>query len=301
VPDGADISSHLRSLVFKFGARGRSIWLTADHQENDHPHHWVAPMRNWFRRKRESPSVQQTEVGKLRVHSGTVLVGDPSYLPDGVELKDVPLGDHPVVAHLITYPEGGRRVAGVNLKFTSEGGGTLHKIGEVPVDSAKVAVLDASTFEQFWELEGAARLGVIATPQHRHIAGLLKKRFQLESRDVNAFRSELVEPVSEELEAEIVAYLETFPDYAACSFMFFRVESRNTCEQLETALSSHVICEMVLDEPTGANLLAFQSGLGDGTYPVFLRQSQGQSGEVVVEFIGPDQEKVLEAFPLLRY
>jgi len=261
-------------------------------------------MRTWFRRKHQPKGTSVGTMGgrEARVHSGTLLVCDPMGLSGGIQVTNVPAGDHPVVAQVISYAEGGKRLAGIKLAFTTEVGGVPHKIGEVDVESASVAVLDNEACEQFWQEQGNARLGIIASPEHRHIAKLLNKRFQLESRPVNAIRSELVEPVSEELEAEIVAYRKTFPNYAAFPFMFFRIETRNTRELLRDALAAHgLYCQMVLDRATRANVFLFQSGFGDGTYPVLGRQIHERLGDVAVEFIGPAQDKILEAFPLLRY
>src|SRR5579884_3544360 len=87
------------------------------------------PMRTWFRRKHQpkGTSVEQWEVGRLRVHSGTLLVCDPMGLSGGIQVTNVPAGDHPVVAQVISYAEGGKRLAGIKLAFTTEVGGVPHK------------------------------------------------------------------------------------------------------------------------------------------------------------------------------
>jgi hypothetical protein len=259
---------------------------------------------DWFRHKREpqSPSVLRQVAGTLRVHSGAVLLGDPMYLPDGLRLENVRAGCHPVVALVLDYPEGGRRVAAIELEFRPGAASAPDKLGEVAVDSACVALLDAQTHEQLWKEDGAARIGVLATPQHRKIATLLKERFSLEFEPVNPIRSELVQAVDQELEKQIIAYLETIPEYAEYPFLHFRVETRNTMEQLQDDLHSQGLwCEHVLDKASGANILAFTSGFGDGCYPAYGIREKGELAKVAVEFIGPAQEKVLAAFPFLRY
>lgn len=259
---------------------------------------------NWFKRKREpdEPVVRRQPAGTLKVSSGTVLLGDPLYGLDALRLEKVPPGDHPVFAQVIHYPEGGRRVARVELVFSPAATGGPELLGEIGVDSASVALVDAQVRERFWQDEGTARIGVVSTPQHRKIAKLLRKRFGLESEPVNVVRSELVQPVSKDLEEEIVAYLKTYPEYAEFTFMYFRIETRNTRDQLQDNLQAHGLwCELVLDKPSGANVLAFASGFGDGCYPAYGIRAKGALAEVAVEFIGPAQEKVLEAFPLLRY
>jgi hypothetical protein len=261
---------------------------------------------NWFRRKREPdvPFVRRQIAGRLKVISGVVLMGDPMYLQnaaDALRLENVPVGDHSVIAQVIHFPEGGRRVAGIELAFATTANGSFDKLGEIGVDSASVAILDAKTHEQFWKNEGPARIGVLSTPEHQKIAKLLKKRFGLKSEPVHVVRSELVQPVSTELEAEIVAYLKTFPEYAEYTCMYFRIETRNTFDQLQDNLDSQGLwCELTLEKSNGANVLAFESGFGDGCYLVTGIRDRGQMAKVAVEFIDPTGEEILEMFPSLR-
>jgi hypothetical protein len=226
--------------------------------------------------------------GQLKVSSGVVLIGDPLFSPDAVQLENIPPGKHPVTAQVIEYPNGDRRVASVELAFSATATGTPEQVGEVGVDSACVALIDAKAREQFWKEEGPARIGVLSSPQHRRLAKLLRKRFGLESHPVNVVRSEIVEPVSKELEEEIVAYLKTYPEYANHTFIYFRIESRSTCQQLQENLLPHGLwCELVLDKPTGANVLAFTSGFGDDRYPVFGVRGDRGIETVTIEFIDP--------------
>jgi hypothetical protein len=224
------------------------------------------------------------------------------FAPDSLQLERLPLGDHPVFVQVIQYPEGGRRVASIEVDLALPATGSPELLGEIGVDSASVVFVDAKVHEEFWKDEGTARIGVLSTPQHRKVAKLLQKRFGIKSEPVNPVRSELVQPVSRVLEEEIVAYLETCPEYSEYAFMFFRVETKNTREQLRDNLNAQGLwCELILDEPSGANALAIKSGFGDGSYPAYgIRGSSGLA-RVAVEFIGPADEKVLEAFPLLRY
>jgi hypothetical protein len=224
--------------------------------------------------------------GTLKVSSGVVLIGDLAMFPDEIQLDNIPPGDHPVVAQVIDYPNGDRRVASVELLFSRVVTGTPEPVGEVGIDSATVALVDAKTREQLWEYEGSARVGVLSSPQHRKIAKLLQKRFGLKSVTVSFVRSESVEPVSKELEEEIVAYLKTFSEYAEVPFMFFRVETRNSSQQLRDNLREHGLWgELVLDKVSGANVLAFTTGFGDGCYPVYGVRADGRLAKVLIEFI----------------
>ncbi len=81
----------------------------------------------------------------------------------------------------------------------------------------------------------------------------------------------------------------------------FRVNTRNTVERLFDATQGRLWTEFVLDGASGATLLSFQSGFGDGSYPVDGLYSSEGLAAVEVEFIGPAQDEVLKAFPILRY
>jgi hypothetical protein len=260
-------------------------------------------MLNWFRRKPppEPPVVRRQLAGELHVSSGTVMIGDPTYMPDLLWLENVPIGDHAVTATTLSYPNGVRRIAGIEMSFQDNVTGTPKELGEFGVDSASVVVLDLKTQEDHWKEVGDVRIGMIGTPEHLVIAKLLRSRFGLESEPISSFQSRVRNPVSTELETEILAYLKTIPEYAQYPFMYFRVDTNNTLDQVTEQLGLEwCMGELVLDEPSQANVLAFSSGFGDGTYDVIGIHHNGQLAKASVEFIGPEQEKVLEAFPILR-
>jgi hypothetical protein len=169
------------------------------------------------------------------------------------------------------------------------------------VDSATVIAVDRRAYEQHWQEVGPSRIGHIGTPEHRKVARLIEKQFGLKSRKVSAVVSEFEEPISEELEAKITTYLETFPEYADFSFMYFRVKTMSTRERIQEAMRDGLWAEVVLVQPNGPSLLAVSSGFGDGSYPVEGVHSSGKLMAVEVEFIGPAQDKILKAFPILRY
>lgn len=95
--------------------------------------------------------------------------------------------------------------------------------------------------------------------------------------------------------------MQTFPEYSKFTFMYFRVKTMNTCEHIQEAMRDQFWTEVVLDEVCGASLLAFSSGFGDGRYSVEGLYHSGELVGVEIEFIGPAQDKILEAFPMLRY
>lgn len=261
-------------------------------------------MWNWFKRKRisKSPTISQERIGEVQVRCGTIFIADPIFISDPVRIEAVPPGLVPVSAIFIHYPEGGLRIARIGLRFRPGDAESQQTLGQVGVDSATVVVLDAQTYRECWKEVGPERIGQTATPKHhRRVAQLIEKQFGLRSREVNDLHSEFLEPISEELEARITAYLKTFPEYAEYPFFFFRIETGNTFERIQQAMGEKQWATVVLDAGSSASLLAVSSGFGDGTYPVEGLYRSGELVGVEVEFIDPEMDETLRAFPILRY
>jgi hypothetical protein len=251
--------------------------------------------------KAVSPTTRTITLGELRAHSGVLRIDDPWHMYDPVRIKNVPSSRFAIQAQLIQYPEGGVRIAKVHLGFRPEPPDSRKILGMVGVDSATIVLVDADDKKRHWKDVGPERVGCIPLPGQGKVARLIEKRFGLRSRKVSPVASEFDEPISEELEARITEYLQTFPKYAEFPFMYFYVKTMNTRDRIAEAMRDRLWTEVVLDEPSGASLLALSSGFGDGSYPV---EGHYRSGELVgagIELIGPAQDRVLEAFPLLRY
>ncbi len=248
------------------------------------------------------PRLTGGSLGEVAISSGSLLIADPMFANEPVQIDRIPPGRVPVEAVIIEYPQGGRHIKKIVLRFRPGPGDSRAAPGSLIVDSACVVLLDAATYARFWQEVGPERIGITSTPtEHRRVAELIRKQFGLKHREISILHSRFVEPISEEMESRIIAFLKTFPEFAEFTFMYFRVQTGNTLSKLQKAMSNRHWCEIVLDEPSGANLVAVTSGFGDGTYTVeALSQSQELLG-VEVEFIGPAQDRVLESFPYLKY
>jgi hypothetical protein len=223
-------------------------------------------------------------------------------LHDPLRVENVPTGRHPVHASLIRYPEGGERVAKVAIRLRPGEGGDRRTLGSIGVDSATVVALDEATFRAYWKEIGPERVGRTGPlKEPRRVAKLVGDRFGLRWRQIDSFFMEFVEPISEELESRITEYLKTVPEYADYPFMYFRVETGSSRDRVSDALRERRWDQLVLDAGTGAQLFAVSSGFGDGKYEVEGLFGDGELRAVEIEFIGPAQDKVLEAFPFLRY
>jgi hypothetical protein len=240
-------------------------------------------------------------IGEVQVLSGVLLLADPMHIYDPIRIEGVPQGQVPVRAQVICYPEGGQRIAKVGFTFQPGAPEKRQALGTIGVDSAKVIAVDADVYQRHWKEVGSERIGHIGIPEHRKVARLIEKKFGLKSWQVNPITSEFEGSISEELEARIVEYLQTFPEYAEFTYMYFSVKTMNTFECIQEAMRDRLWTEVILDESSGARLLAFVSGFGDGSYPAEgLYSSQGIVG-AEIELIGPAQDEILEAFPILRY
>jgi len=257
----------------------------------------------WLKRKRRSevPTVRQVTIGEVQISSGRIILADPMSMYDAVEIEGVPTGRFSVHAQIIRYPEGGERIAKVGMRCSSKVSETRRTIATIGVDSATVVMMDAEVNERHWQEVGPERIGHIGIPEHRTVARLIEKQVGLKSHPTSPISSDFQEPISEDLEKRITEYLQSFPQYAEFTFMYFSIKTMNTFERIQEAMSDRLWTEMVLDKSTEASLLVFRSGFGDGSYSVDGLHCSDELVGVEIEFIGPAQDKVLEAFPILRY
>jgi hypothetical protein len=258
----------------------------------------------WFKRKQTDapPTIRQVMIGELHTNSGTILLADPMYMDIPVRIQGVPPGRCPVWGLVVRYPEGGERLAKIGLQLRPGIAQEQLPLGAIAVDSAVVVAVDEQTYQSGWREVGPARVGCLCSPAHNEqVARLIGRKFGLKSHEVNVLRSELDEPISEEMEERIIAYLQTFPFYAEHTFLYFHVETHNTFHLVQESINDRLWGEIVLDAGSGFNLLAFSSGFGDGSYTAEGFYHANQLCRVEIEFIGAGQDDLLKVSPLLRY
>ncbi len=220
------------------------------------------------------PVATTRSLGRLKLRSGTLALGDPQYLP-GLEVPNVLADEVEISATLWQYPSGAETVTALRLRLGKVmGGGARRKVGEVGIDSAKLVVADKADIEEYWTEIGKDRIGVISTAPDDTVLRLVTNRFKLKTVRVNPVRAEVVGPVSEELAEEIEAFLKGDPRYADYPFLYFHVQTGNSFDRANYMASAWEFM------PVGNGPLPLMfvcgTGRGDGCYDV-----QGQfDGEI---------------------
>ena len=212
------------------------------------------------------PTSIERFLGALPLRSGTLVLGDPQYMP-ALEVPNIDVSEAQISAQLWRYPSEGTCVAALTIKLGDEVGiDSRSTIGEVGIDSAKLVVADKVDFEQHWTDVGKDRLGVISTAPDETVLRMLTRRFKLKTRQVNRIRAEVLGPVSEALEKEIEALLKTIPEYAEFPFMRFYVQTNNSFDRANRLDGSWKFMPVGnADEPS---MFVCETGRGDGSYKV---------------------------------
>lgn len=221
-------------------------------------------IRLW--RPRRRPWRERLTIGEVAVSSGCLLLADPMYIANPVVVEGVPAGRHPVTADVIHYPEC-TKVARVALRFAPGKDDPARQLATLPIDSAKMVVIDREDYNRYWTETGPDRLGVVCTARDWKMVDLLKKHFNLDCVPVHAAQADVVQPIPPDLENRIEALLKSIPEYADFPFIHFHVQTNNTFERVNCTGEAWRM--IVIDQQTGTSLLTASTGNGDGVYPVY--------------------------------
>jgi hypothetical protein len=229
------------------------------------------------------PTVTKRSLGRLKVRSGTLVLGDPQYVP-GLEVPNVAANEVEISASLWRYPSGTETITALSLSLGGPlGGGAQRKIGEVGIDSAKLVVADKADIEEHWTETGKDRVGVISTAPDDTVLRLLTKRFKLKTVRVNPVRAEVVGSVSEQLAAEIERFLKADPKYADYPFMYFCLETNNSFDRANHMDSAWQF--MPVGNAPAPLMFVCGTGRGDGCYEVQGRFDGDVPRMLVITFI----------------
>jgi hypothetical protein len=229
------------------------------------------------------PIAVTTRLGSLKLPSGTLLLGDPQYLPS-LEIPNIQAAEVEVSASLRRYPSSMEQVSALQFAW---GDATdkiaRRKIGEVAIDSAALVVVDKRDFDRHWTETGPDRIGVISIARDDTVLRLLTRRFQLQAIPVNSVRAEVVGPVSEELEAEMKAFLSADRRYADFPFIYFHVQTNNSFDRANRMPRAWEFMPVGnLPEPL---MFVCSTGRGDGCYDVLGQFDGAAGGTLTINFI----------------
>jgi len=229
------------------------------------------------------PVATRRSLGRLKLRSGTLALGDPQYLP-GLEIPNIAADEVEISASLWRYPSGAETITALRLALGEPtDGGTRRKIGEVGIDSAKLVVADKADIEEHWTETGKDRIGVISTAPDDTVLRLLTTRFKLKTVRVNPVRAEVIGSVSEQLAVEIEGFLKADPKYADYPFMYFWVQTNNSFDRANYMKAAWEFM------PVGSRpeplMFVCATGRGDGCYDVQGQFDGDVPGELTITFI----------------
>lgn len=236
-------------------------------------------------RTEASAALVSRMVGNVAVPSGRLLIADPQYVESPLRVEPTASGTGRVEAECLAYDRGGWDTAALVIRFRDVDS-PFEELGSLPVDSAKALIIDEEVFQTHWMETGVERVGVVSTARSQELRRQLESRFSLKTVQVNAVRAEVIGPVSEDLEREIAAYLETIPEYAGFTMLGFRVDTDNSFERVNR--SDGPWAYVAFGQDPSVTCLTCVTGYGDGSYPVSVRRSGREIAEVRIDFIDPE-------------
>ncbi len=185
---------------------------------------------------------------------------------------------------MLRYPNGVATVASLQIAFAEHSDGSTEQLaGEIGIDSAKVVIADTEQARTHWTETGPDRIGVISTARNQKLHKQLKKRFKLKTEQINAVRAQTIDPVSEELEREIEEYLQSFPEFAKFTFMYFYVQTNNSFDRVN--FTDATWQNLPIGNSPEPMMFACCTGRGDGVYSVHTAGENDLVQSVRVTFI----------------
>lgn len=235
-----------------------------------------------------APKAEFGHLGTLFVPSLSLTLDDPMYLPQGLTIDNLASAKASFDAEIWRYPSGAITIKSLHIRFSEATEFQEHKeVGALSIDSATVVAADTEAIRDNWTETGLDRIGVISTVRNQELHRDLKKRFKLQTKQVFVTRAETVQPVSPELEAEITRYLESNPEYAESAYMYFHVQTNNSCDR--AVMKEEVWANMPIGNQPEPLMFACSTGRGDGHYPTRASLIDSQVHSLDIPFI-TDQE-----------
>ena len=235
---------------------------------------------------RGPPTTVERRAGTLKLRSGVLAFGDPQYVPS-LEIPNIDAEEAIFSASLWQYPSGGATVVALQIELGDLSACDPPRVvGAVGIDSAALVVADKADISEHWTETGKDRIGVITTAPDDKLLRELQRRFKLKTVQVNSIRAEVVGRISESLEREINAYLQSVPEYAQFPFMHFHVETNNSFDRVNYFKEPWGFLPVGNDDlPL---MFVCSTGRGDGRYDVQCQFAGDVPKIVSISFIDDD-------------
>lgn len=242
----------------------------------------------------DEPTLVQRMIGTLAVPSRRLLAFDPQYAGEPIRLGPTAAIECRIEATCLIYGDGHLNIASIKAAFVE----TVEEtsiVDTLAVDSAKAIFVDEEAFERCWTETGPDRIGVINTLRDPTLPKRLKKRYGLKSHQVDPITAHVIGPISQELEAEIAAFLKSCPEYEPFPYFFFYVQTNNSFERANELRESFAF--LPVGNAPSPKMLIFATGYGDGSYPIMVRRTDLGIASVEIEFIDQETRDELLARP----
>lgn len=227
--------------------------------------------------------IEEEDIGELDISSGGMLICDPFFLrkiPEGtIELDGLNKGKFPAK---ITLKHVGKikRIVKAELGiFDAQGEKRL--LGQIPVLSNSVCIVDKQNFKDNFLFRGVERIGMIYAKNHKEIAEKIKNKLELDYIEDSEMTSKFLETISENLERGIRTFLNQKEKEA------FFIWTNNTYDQISKKLGEkykpdYTYTDCQLDENQEGNILVF-STTKDRLHKVYGIFDNEQLTKIIIE------------------
>lgn len=168
---------------------------------------------------------------------------------------------------MVRIGKGSSRILSLRIEIVnSKNSNNSRPRGTIAIDSAKVVIADREDIAKHWCDNGPRRTGVIVFLKFPDLVQEIEKRFELRTKPRDPISAEIPGDVSGSLEKQIFGYLNSRPELQPSSKFYFHVETYSSFDRVNLMDSFWDILPIGRDD--GPLMLAYQTGYGDGTYPV---------------------------------
>lgn len=232
------------------------------------------------------PETVSKRLGTLSIPSKTLVFGDPQYFPS-LEIPNLPSGEISISADLWQFPSGEEMPIHLTIELGSDlAPNTTRKIGHVAIDSAKLVIADKTEAKNNWTDTGKDRIGLISTVRNDVLLRDLTRRFNLKTIQPDRLNAQIVGPVSETLQQQIITYLEGIPEYARFPFMHFLVRTNNSFDRVN--FNSKPWDFIPVGNSETPLMFVCKTGRGDGRYNVNCTFSDQTPLSISISFMESD-------------